>query len=470
MLKMQFSIPFCIQHRKKYADSEYGLSVDPIQGDKAREIKLRSFAKPHMRAFHMSWMGLFCAVFLWYSMAPLLPEIRKDLHLTTRQIWKTSIAGVGGTVLIRILLGPLCDKFGPRIAFSFVLCLASIQVACTGMVQTYNDLMALRCFVSIAGGCFVTSQYWTSTMFCKSLAGTANAMVAGWGNLGGGAAQLIMGSALFPFFKIVLGDSEQAWRCVFVIPAVLSFGVGIIIYCITDDCPKGNYGEIKRHGAMTDISFAGRFRRATMDHNTWILFLQYGCCYGVELTMNNAAALYFTDEFGQSTESAAAIASIYGWMNLFSRGMGGFISDWASATMGMKGRLWAQLLFLMAEAVFIIYFGKTKTLTGSIVVMIFLAICSQGAQGSTYGIVPQIDPPTTGAISGLVGAGGPFGAVLFGVSFLHLDYNHSFTVMGFCVFGAAALTALVKIRGCSGLFAGADYVWDIAPSVFVVIP
>ena len=418
----------------------------------------------------MSWIGLFCAIFLWFSIAPLLPEIRKDLGLDNRQVWKTSIAGVGGTVFVRILLGPLCDKFGPRVAFSFVLCLASIQVACTGMIRTYDDLIALRLFISIAGGCFVTSQYWTSTMFCRSLSGTANATVAGWGNLGAGAAQLIMGSALFPFFKSLLGNSEQAWRLVFVFPAAVAFIVGLVIYCITDDCPKGNYGEIKRHGAMPSISFAGRFRRATSDYNTWILFIQYGCCYGVELTMNNAAALYFTDEFGQSTESAAAIASIFGWMNLFARGMGGLTSDLASATMGTRGRLWVQLVFLIAEAVFVFYFGRTKTLTSSIVVMVFLAICSQGAQGSTYGIVPQIDPPTTGAISGLVGAGGPFGAVMFGVCFLQLNYSRSFTVMGFCIFGAAALTVLVNIRGCSGLCGGADYIWDIAPSVFVVIP
>lgn len=418
----------------------------------------------------MAWIGLFCANFLWFSIAPLLPEIRTDLRLSNPQIWKTSIAGVGGTVFIRTLLGPLCDKFGPRVAFSFVLCLASIQVACTGIIRTYDDLIALRLFISIAGGCFVTSQYWASTMFCKSLAGTANATVAGWGNLGTGAAQLVMGSALFPLFKTVWGNSEQAWRSVFLVPAILSFGVGLVIYRTTDDSPRGNYGEIKRHGAVTSVSCAGQFRRATSDPNTWILFIQYGCCFGVELTMNNAAALYFTDEFGQSTESAAAIASIFGWMNLFARGMGGLTSDLASSTMGTRGRLWVQLVFLVAEAVFVFYFGRTKTLTSSIIVMIFLAIFSQGAQGSTYGIVPQIDPPTTGAISGLVGAGGPFGAVMFGVCFLQLDYSRAFTVMGFCIFGAAALTAFVRIRGCSGLFGGADYVWDMAPSVFVIIP
>ena len=31
-------------------------------------------------------------------------------------------------------------------------------------------------------------------MFTKEVAGTANALVGGWGNLGGGVTQLVMGS------------------------------------------------------------------------------------------------------------------------------------------------------------------------------------------------------------------------------------------------------------------------------------
>ena len=38
-------------------------------------------------------------------------------------------------------------------------------------------------------------------MFTKEIAGTANALVGGWGNLGGGVTQLVMGAVLFPLFK-----------------------------------------------------------------------------------------------------------------------------------------------------------------------------------------------------------------------------------------------------------------------------
>jgi hypothetical protein len=33
----------------------YDLEVDPYQDDKAKEIQLCSFQRPHMRAFHCAW-------------------------------------------------------------------------------------------------------------------------------------------------------------------------------------------------------------------------------------------------------------------------------------------------------------------------------------------------------------------------------------------------------------------------------
>merc|ERR1712113_770477 len=117
---------------------------------------------------------------------------------------------------------------------------------------------------------------------------------------------------------------------------------------------KGNYAEMKKNGTMAEVSAAASFRQGALNFNTWLLFIQYACCFGVELTMNNAAALYFVEEFGQSTESASAIASIFGWMNLFARGLGGFCSDKLNAKMGMRGRLWTQTVLLACEGALVL--------------------------------------------------------------------------------------------------------------------
>jgi NNP family nitrate/nitrite transporter-like MFS transporter len=168
--------------RKKY--SIYSLKVDPNQDDKATEIKFCSIARPHMRAFHCAWLSYFMAVFMWFSIAPLLSEIQETLDLSKEQIWTSSIVGVTGTMFVRFLMGPICDKVGPRVPYTFVLCLASVPAACIGFVNSSAGLSILRLFIGAAGGGFVMTQFWMSRMFAKEIVGTANALTAGWGNLG----------------------------------------------------------------------------------------------------------------------------------------------------------------------------------------------------------------------------------------------------------------------------------------------
>ena len=430
-----------------------------------------SFARPHMRAFHYSWSGFFIAFFIWFAIAPLLSEIRDDLGITKKEVWTSSIVGVGGTIFMRFLLGPFCDKYGARVLFALVLCTASIPTACTGFVNSATGLAILRLFIGIAGGTFVMCQYWSSRMFTKEVVGTANALCGGWGNLGGGVTQLVMGSALFPLFKVIYdGDSEKAWRTVCVIPAVVGFMHGVGLYMFSDDAPKGNYSDLKKHGQMPEVSAAASFRSGAINFNTWILFIQYATCFGVELTMNNAAALYFKDEFGQSTESAAAIASIFGWMNLFARGLGGFISDIASARMGMRGRIWTQTILLACEGALVLIFANSNSLGGAIVIMIFFSLFVQAAEGSSYGIVPYVDPPNTGSISGIVGAGGNSGAVGFGMGFRQLDYKEAFLIMGFTIIASCFLSPFIYIKGHSAMFYGKDEVVDKEKGGVIAVP
>jgi NNP family nitrate/nitrite transporter-like MFS transporter len=419
----------------------------------------------------MSWWGFFIAFFIWFAIAPLLGEIKSDLGLTKQEIWTSSIVGVAGTIAIRLVLGPVCDKFGARIPMAVVLCFASIPTACTGLVNSATGLAILRLFIGSAGGTFVMCQYWSSRMFCKEVVGTANALCAGWGNLGGGITQLVMGAGLFPLFKWIFdGDASKAWRYVSIVPAIVAFGTGIMIYLISDDAPKGNYGELKKHGQMADISAQASFRQGAFNFNTWILFIQYACCFGVELTMNNAATLYFKDKFELSTEAAAAIASIFGFMNLFARGLGGLMSDKCNNYIGMRGRLWAQTVCLVFEGALVLVFAQTNSLGAAIAVMIFFSLFVQAAEGTSYGIVPYIDPPATGSISGIVGAGGNAGAVCFGLGFRNLEYKSAFMLMGITVLSSSLLSCLIFIKGHAGLVCGTDAPKKDAGGAVLAVP
>ena len=374
----------------------YACRVDQNQGDRAVEIPLFLFERPHMRAFHFAWMSFFVAFFTWFAISPLLPEIKSSLNLSHEEIWMSNVFSSAGTVIYRIIVGPLNDRFGARWVMATTLVIAAIPVMATGLVSNAVELSILRLITGVAGSAFVTCQYWTSSMFTREISGTANSLAAGWGNLGGGVTQIVMGSALFPLFKLIYKEIEddtadtsadKAWRTVCIAPATISLVMAVLVVKYADDCPKGNYRKLKRLGLMPSVEAKKVLKAAASDYNTWLLAFHYGCCFGAEVTFTAGAALYFSDQFDQKTESAAALASTFGWMNLFARGMGGFVSDIANVKFGMRGRLVWQFVTLVFEGIFLIAFGYATTLGSAICIMIFLSIFVQNAEVSRLSMI-----------------------------------------------------------------------------------
>lgn len=412
-----------------------------------------------MRAFHSAWWSFFIAFFIWFAIAPLLPQIKKDLNLTTQDIWTTNICAVAFDICMRFVFGAVCDKYGARIPMGMVLMAASIPTACIGLVNSLTGLICVRLFIGMAGSTFVMCQCWTTRMFTKEVVGVANGLVGGWGNCGGGATQIVMGTVLFPLFTSLYdGDKTKAWRTVTLVPAAVAFCSGLIVIKVNDDCPRGNYKDLKNSGEMPEISAAASFRGGALDFNTWILFLQYACCFGVELTVNNAAVSYFVKEFELEVASASAIASIFGFMNLFARGLGGWSSDKANNKLKMRGRILVQMVLLIAEGCCILIFAEMGSLPLSIVMLTVFSIFVQGAEGSTYGIVPYVNRASPGSVAGIVGAGGPTGAVTFGLIFRALpeDAKRAFQIMAGVVLASGVSCSLITIKGHKGLLFGKE--------------
>lgn len=438
----------------------YACRVDQNQEDRSVEIPIFTMSRPHMRGFHYAWFTLFFCFLAWFSITPLLAEVQNSLGLSHEQLWTSSICAVAGALVTRPLTGMFCDIYGARWMSAVVLFICGFPTMFTGLVNSSVGLSVLRLVTGIGGSSFVTCQYWTSTMFTREVAGTANAIAAGWGNLGGAVAQIFVGSMLFPMFKAIYSaagtetdPAELSWRSCCVIPGLICTVFTYFVYKYTDDSPKGNYTKRKRLGLMQKPSAMKHIKIAIRDHNTWLLLIQYGCCFGVEITTTNAAALYFHQEFELSIESAAAVASIFGWMNLFARGLGGFLSDISNAYRGMRGRLVWQLISFLLEGIFVIVFSKALTLGGAICAMIVFSLFVQASEGSTFGIVPYLNVGVTGTVSGIVGAGGNAGAVIFSILFRQLvDYRAAFFWMGVSTAVMSLLSSFIWIRGYEGLF------------------
>jgi len=444
---------------KKY-EGKYTCPIEPTQFDRATKIDgatnagvgvLCKCERPHMRGFHGAWLGFFIAFVSWFAFAPLMGEIRPSLGLSKNDIWIANLCSVGGTVGLRFLAGPYNDVYGPRVLMSSLLMGGGLIVFLGGTIESAAGLATIRFFVGMLGAAFVMCQYWTSMMFAKSVVGTANAWSAGWGNLGGGVTQVFMGAMVFPLMKAITGnDIETAWRTSFIIPGILTCGIGYWIRNYTDDCPYGNYWEMKQNGHKLGNA-AVSTRRGGSNITAWILFVQYACCFGVELHMNNLAALYFRDKFDLSTEASSTIASLFGLMNLFARTLGGVSTDIANKVGGMRGRLWAQTICLFLEGLFIIIFAAQNDLAAAIVCLICFSTFVQMSEGTSYGIVPYIDPPVTGMIAGIVGAGGNVGAVCWSFIWIFGDdignSQDKLRVLGTIVMVVSVLSTCMKIKG-----------------------
>jgi len=101
-------------------------------------------------------------------------------------------------------------------------------------------------------------------------------------------------------------------------------------------------------------------------------------------------------------------------------------------------------------------FAQTGTLGLAIFILVIFSLFVQAAEGSTFGIVPYVDPPSTGSISGIVGAGGNCGAVGFGLGFRQLNYEAAFMIMGFTILASGILSMFIKVKGHAQLFWGSD--------------
>jgi NNP family nitrate/nitrite transporter-like MFS transporter len=124
--------------------------------------------------------------------------------------------------------------------------------------------------------------------------------------------------------------------------------------------------------------------------------------------------------------------------------------------MGMRGRLWWQTICLVIEGIMVLIFANTTSLGLAIFIMVIFSSFVQAAEGSSYGIVPYVNPPVTGSISGIVGAGGNTGAVCFGLGFRQLETKQAFVLMGACIISSGVLSLFINIKGHAGLVTGQD--------------
>jgi len=399
-----------------------------------------------IRTFHMTWFAFFSCFFAWFGIAPLMSVVRDELQLTRDQIGWAIIGSVAITVFARFFIGWLCDRIGPRRAYTWLLILGSLPVMGIGLAQNFETFLLFRVMIGGIGAAFVITQYHTSVMFAPNVVGQANATSAGWGNLGGGVTQFVM-PLLFSVFVVGFGFSEAiGWRLSMVVVGVIIFIVGIAYHFLTQDAPDGNFDDLRVRGMMEEKkNVTGNYMNALKDPRVWVLFVIYGACFGIELTVNNVAALYFIDYFDLGLVTAGFVAASFGLMNIFARTLGGIFGDNFGSLWGLRGRAFWLFICILFEGIALMIFSQMQVLFLALPALIVFSLFTQMAEGATYSVVPFVNKKALGAVAGVVGAGGNAGAVLAGFLFKNMiDWSEAFLILGIVVTCASFLAFLVR--------------------------
>lgn len=388
-----------------------------MASNKATRIDLFRFNTPQMRAFHMAWIGFFVCFFAWFATAPLMPIIKGDLHFSNDEVYSIGIAGVLVTVVARFVIGPLTDKYGPRLVYTLLLALGALPVIGIAFAWDYNSFLVMRLLIGIIGASFVITQFHTSVMFAPNVVGTANATVGGWGNAGGGVTQSVMPMILAGVAAWGLSKG-MAWRYAQIVPAVAMLITAVFYWRLTQDTPEGNFSDMRRQGLSTEVGKKGGLDVmliAAKNYRVWLLAACYGASFGVELFVHSIAVTYYFNRYAMSVENAGLAVGAFGLLALFARAVGGLVSDRVARAGGLDARTKLLFALMIGEGIFLIAFSQATTVVMAVAMMISFGLFTHMACGSLYALVPFIDRKVLGGVCGVIGAGGNLGGVAAGL-------------------------------------------------------
>ncbi|HMV37757.1 NarK family nitrate/nitrite MFS transporter [Plasticicumulans sp.] len=459
-------------------------------------IKLLSFSG-NVRILHLSWIAFFISFVVWFNHAPLLASIRETFQLTDGQVKALLTLNVALTIPVRILIGMLVDKFGPRIMYSVLLAVCGGLCFFFALANSYEQLALARLLLGCVGAGFVIGIRLISEWFPAKQVGFAEGIYGGWGNFGSAAAALSL-----PVLAHAFGGPD-AWRWAVGVTGVISIIYSVIFYALASDTPKGStYFRPKKLGAMevtsksdfwlyvflyvpmtvallvltwklspagfklidqttTNVVYVALL--ALFAWNVWqvidvnrnilagevvpqihrykfkqvaILSGAYAIAFGSEIAVVSMLPLYFKDMYNLTLIQAGLVGSSFAIMNLFARPAGGLISD----RFGRK-----RTMTIVMIGITFGYFGMSfmggMPLWAAVTVTVINSFFVQAGCGAVYGIIPLIKRRLTGQIAGMSGAYGNVGSVVF-LTVLSFVTPSTF----FMVIAASALVVLGLVQ------------------------
>lgn len=165
---------------------------------------------------------------------------------------------------------------------------------------------------------------------------------------------------------------------------------------------------------------------------TIMIAMCYFCSFGAELAINSILGSYYMKNFPTlGLAGTGRWAAMFGLLNVVFRPLGGVVADmiykrthsvWAK-------KIWVHSLALFCGA-FLIAIGLTDSHSQSTMFGLFagMAFFLEAGNGANFALVPHIHPFANGIISGITGAFGNLGGIVFAIIFRYEGHNYGKTM------------------------------------------
>lgn len=463
---------------------------------------------PEIRALHLTWIAFFITFYVWFNMAPLASSMLKSVDwLSADDLKLFAICNVALTIPARIIVGMALDRFGPRRVFSVLMVTMSVPALAFAFGDTMTQLLVSRLVLSSIGASFVVGIHMTALWFKPRDIGFAEGFYAGWGNFGSAAAAMSL-----PTIAITMYGGADGWRWAIAQSAIVMAAYGVYYwFAITDGPDAKAHRKPRKAAAMEVSSWADMIKLilwtiplvGVLGILVWriqnmgylsttgavlaylaimvVVIYQivqilrvnvpilkqgvpeddrypfssvaalnstYFANFGAELAVVSMLPMFFEETWGLNPATAGLIAASFAFVNLVARPMGGLVSD------RMGNRRFVMLSYMFGIGIGFVLMAMLDAswpLIVAIAITIFTSFFVQGAEGATFGIIPSIKRRITGQISGMAGAYGNVGAVVYLTIFTFVTPTQFFYIIATGAF-LSWLICLIWLKEPEGAF------------------
>lgn len=355
---------------------------------------------------------------IWVLLGPLAVVMMDDFHMTASQKANLVALPVLGGSILRLVMGFLTDRIGPKRTSQLGMLLTMIPLTYAWLfADNLQNMYVVGLMLGISGASFAAALPLASRWYPPQYQGLAMG-IAGAGNSGTVFATLFANRIAQHYgdYHVVFGLA--------LIPIILVF---IIFTIFAKDSPNQPApAKIKDYAKMFSI------------RDTWLFCVLYSVTFGGFVGMSTYLTIFFNTQYDLTAVRAADFTTLCVIAGSFFRPIGGWLADRLG---GIR-----MLLMLYSGVAVMLACISTLPALSIITVLLFAMMMMLGmGNGAVFQLVPQRFRKEIGIITGIVGAAGGLGGYFLPKILGNIKESSGSYTTGFLILSGIAIFCVVML-------------------------